>query len=76
MIQAIFNSLTWKLLVDAISALIGRIGWKIIVERLITRWVVAGLRKLASMTTNKLMKETVEEIVNQLLKDGLKKARE
>ncbi len=76
MIQAIFNSLTWKLLVDAISALIGRIGWKIIVERLITRLVVAGLRKLASMTTNKLMKETVEEIVNQLLKDGLKKARE
>ncbi|MCD8522568.1 MAG: hypothetical protein LRY66_06035 [Saccharospirillaceae bacterium] len=76
MIQAIFNSLTWKLLVDAISALIGRIGWKIIVERLITRLVVAGLRKLASMTTNTLMKETVEEIVNQLLKDGLKKARE
>ena len=76
MIQAIFNSLTWKLLVDAISALIGRIGWKIIVERLITRLVVAGLRKLASMTTNKLMKETVEEIVNQLLKDGLKKALE
>lgn len=76
MIQMILKSLTVKLFKDALSALLGRIAWNILVERLVTRIVVAGLRKLQSMTTNRLVKQTVDDILNQLQADGLKKANE
>lgn len=76
MISMILKSLTLKLFKDALSALLGRIKWGIIVERLVTRIVVAGLRKLQNMTSNRLVKQTVDDFLNQLQADGLKKANE
>ncbi|WP_221800520.1 hypothetical protein [Oceanobacter mangrovi] len=76
MITKLLGTLTWKLFADAISALIGRIGWQIIIERMVTRIVVAGLRQLESMTSNRLVTETVDDIIKQLQADGLKKANE
>ena len=76
MIKTILKSLTLKLLKDAFSAVLGRISWRVIGERLATRLVVALLRKLQSMTSNRLVKETVDDFLNQLQADGLKKANE
>lgn len=76
MIEMLLKSLTLKLFKDAVSALLGRIAWKILVERLVTRMVVAGLRKLQSMSSNRLVKQTVDDFLNQLQADGLKKANE
>lgn len=76
MIEVILKSLTLKLFQDAFSALLGRIGWRIIVERLVTRIVVAGLNKLVAMTSNQLIQQTVDDMIKQLKQDGLKKADE
>lgn len=76
MIKALLSGITWKLIADAFAALLGRIDWPIIIERLVTRVVVAGLDKLASMNTNRLLTETVADFKNQLQADGLKKANE
>ncbi len=70
------TGLSWKLVLDVLSALLGRIAWPIILERLFTRMAVSLLDKLAAMSTNRLTKETVADFKAQLLKDGLKKAVE
>ncbi|GEM_PF-1919755 len=70
------TGLSWKLVLDAISAVLGRIAWPIILERLFTRIAVATLNKLAAMKSNRLSQQTVDDIKAQLLKDGLKKAVE
>ena len=51
---------------ETIMAMVGKIAFKAILERAITRAVTSGLRKLAGMTTNTLAKSTVEDIIDSL----------
>lgn len=52
--------------------LIGKVNWGVIVERTATRLVIAGLDKIASLTTNTVTKEMVNDIKNQLSNRKLK----
>ena len=70
------TSILWKIIVDAVLALVGRIGWKIIVERAVTRSALALLDWLASMSTNQLTKEFVQDIRDELTGVGLPKAQD
>lgn len=76
MLKALISSITWKLIQDAAAAVLGRIKWGIILERLFTRLAMAFLRKLADMSSNKLLHETLDDFARQLEADGLKKAGE
>ncbi|HBA34849.1 MAG TPA: hypothetical protein DCZ12_12010, partial [Gammaproteobacteria bacterium] len=68
--------LTIKLAIDTFLAIAGRIAWPIIIERFVTRLVVAGLEYLASKNTNTLATETARDIRAELVKSGLPKAIE
>ena len=52
--------------VDALQATIRKVDWAVVIERLVSRAVVMGLRKLERMTTNKLVKDTVDNMIEQL----------
>lgn len=72
-ISALFSLVTGNIpaliggfVVDALQATIRKVDWSVVIERLVSRAVVLGLRKLERMTTNKLIKETVDNIVEQL----------
>lgn len=54
------------LVVDTLQATIRKVDWAVVIERLVSRVVVMGLRKLERMTTNKLLKDTVDNIIEQL----------
>jgi hypothetical protein len=54
------------LLKEILLAMIAKVGWRIVAERFITRVVVWGLQKLASMTTNAVATETVQDILQSL----------
>ncbi|MGE4501967.1 MAG: hypothetical protein AB7D03_03755 [Thiomicrospira sp.] len=69
-------NLLLNLLKETLLAMLLKIGWRVVIERFITRAVIGGLRKLASMTTNTLATETVEDIVVQLQGKKLKIADE
>lgn len=69
-------NLILNLLKESLLAMVFRIGWRVVIERFLTRAVIGGLRKLASMTTNTLASETVEDIVAQLQGKRLKVADE
>ena len=65
-----------NMLKDALLALFMKIEWKVVIERATTRFVVRGLHRLARLSTNSLLTETVDDIVNQLQSKGLAKARQ
>jgi hypothetical protein len=74
--KSIFGALTWKLVADALSAVIGRIGWTVVLERLLTRTLVALLRWIKELSTNDVVDDTVDDIVKQLEGKRLAKASE
>ena len=63
-----------NLVKDAVLALVMKIQWKIVVERVTSRLVVRGLHRLASLSSNSLMMETVDDLVSQIESKGLPKA--
>ena len=64
-------SVAWKLFKEAGLALIRKLPWTVLVERFLSRITVAGLRKLAKLTTNTLDDETVEDVIRSLKRPDL-----
>lgn len=69
-------SIILTLLKESLLALFFRIGWKVVVERALTRVVISSARKLAKLTTNNVDDAVVEDIVKSLQKKKLKVADE
>lgn len=67
----LLKTVVFKLLKEALFSLFGRLPWAVLVERLVSRVAIAGLRKLASMTTNTLDDETVEDVIKSLRRPDL-----
>lgn len=74
--KSLFSAFTWQLITDALSAVLRRIKWTVVLERLITRAIISGLRWLEKMDTNDVLGETVELIANMLEEKRLVKAKE
>jgi len=60
-----------KLLKETLQTLLLRVGWKIVVERFITRVVIWGLEELEKKQTNTVTKETLNDILASLKGKGL-----
>ncbi|EGR3300034.1 hypothetical protein CGH87_05175 [Vibrio parahaemolyticus] len=61
-----------KTLLEVLKGLFFQIGWSIILERFATRTVVWGLETLKGLTSNDVMQETVDDIINALQGKRLK----
>jgi len=70
------TSIIYMIFKEALLSLIGKIGWKIIGERLSTRLVVYGLNKLKNLSTNSVVDSTVDDIIKMLKGKGLKALEE
>jgi hypothetical protein len=57
---------------EMLLSLIGRVAWQAIFERASTRLVIFSLRKLESYSTNQVVDDTVNDIINSLRGKGLK----
>lgn len=64
------NFLT-KLLFESLMALVARIAWGEVVERLLMRVIKASLRRLAARTTNTVDDKFVEDMIASLEKRSL-----
>lgn len=61
-----------KTLLEVVKGLFFQIGWKIILERFATRLVVWGLETLKGLSTNDVLQETVDDIIEALQGKRLK----
>ncbi|EGQ8192699.1 hypothetical protein AB0533_001624 [Vibrio parahaemolyticus] len=61
-----------KTLLEVLKGLFFQIGWSIILERFATRLVVWGLETLKGLSTNDVLQETVDDIINALQGKRLK----
>ncbi|WP_274023249.1 hypothetical protein [Vibrio parahaemolyticus] len=61
-----------KTLLEVLKGLFFQIGWKIVLERFATRLVVWGLETLKGLSTNDVLQETVDDIINALQGKRLK----
>lgn len=75
-LRGLVGGLTWKLIADIISAVVGRINWTVVLERLLTRLLVSVLRWIKELSTNDVFDETVDDIISQLKEKRLAKADE
>lgn len=62
----------FTILKETFFALIAKIAFKTVAERFATRLVIYGLDKLKDYSTNEVVDETVEDIINQLKGKSLK----
>ena len=67
----LLNTLLVKLTQEALLSLLGKLPWAAIIERLLSRLVVNGLRALAKRTTNTIDDATVEDVISQLKRTEL-----
>ncbi len=74
--KSLMSAITGQLIADTARAVLGRIQWPVVLERLLTRAVIAGLRWLARISTNTVVDETVELIATMLEEKKLVKAKE
>lgn len=75
-IRSLLGGLTWKLAGDVTAAVLGRIRWTVVLERLLTRMLVATLRWIKELSTNDVVDETVDDVIEQLKDKRLAKADE
>ncbi|HHE0568839.1 TPA: hypothetical protein ACN31N_000889 [Vibrio parahaemolyticus] len=61
-----------KTLLEVLKGLFFQIGWSIILERFATRLVVWGLETLKGLSSNDVLQETVDDIINALQGKRLK----
>jgi hypothetical protein len=57
---------------EMLLSLIGRVAWQAIFERASTRLVIFSLKRLESYSTNQVVDDTVNDIINSLKGKGLK----
>ena len=65
-------NIAFVLLKEILLSMVAKVAFKAVAERFATRLVVYGLEKLESYSTNYVVKDTVNDIKNQLIGKGLK----
>jgi hypothetical protein len=65
------TSIALTALWEVIKSLFGKLPWGVMTERFIARTTILGMDKLASMTTNSLVREQVEIIKNDWRSKGI-----
>lgn len=66
------NTIVFNLFKETFLSLAGKLAFRVLAERFATRLVIYGLDKLRSYSTNDLVDETVQDIMNQLKGKRLK----
>lgn len=64
-----------SLLWETLFAILGRVAWKVVIERLLTRLINGALDWVAGLSSNTVTKKTVADIKEHLNENGLKKAK-
>lgn len=74
---SVFNSskILWLLFYETLKAILLQLPWRIVLERFLTRLVVALLKWLKSLSSNLVVDETIKDILYALRKKGLPQAK-
>ena len=65
-------SILFTLLKEVFLSLVAKVAFKVVLERFSTRLVIYGLEKLKNYSSNEVVDETVQDVINQLKGKGLK----
>ena len=66
------TSIFYMIIKEMVLSMVGKIGWKIVGERMATRLVVYGLKKLESLSSNTVTTGLVSDILDSLQGKKLK----
>ena len=66
------TTIAYSLLREDFLSLVGKLAFRVLAERFMTRLVVYGLEKLRGYSTNEVVEETVTDIISQLKGKKLK----
>jgi ribonuclease HII len=65
-------NILFTMLKEIFLSLVAKVAFKTVLERFSTRLVIYGLEKLKGYSTNEVVDETVQDVINQLKGKGLK----
>lgn len=60
-----------SLIKEVLLAMVAKVGWRIVAERFLSRLVVWGLETLMKMSTNTVVRETLNDVLLSLSGKGL-----
>ena len=66
------TTIAYSLLRETFLSLVGKLAFRVLAERFMTRLVVYGLEKLRGYTTNEVVEGTIQDILAQLKGKKLK----
>lgn len=66
------TTIMFNLLKEAFLSLVGKIAFRVLAERFMTRLVIYSLQKLKDYSTNDVVDKTVQDIIDQLKGKRLK----
>ncbi len=66
---------TGLLIAEIVQALFMKIAWPVVLERFLTRVLVGVLKWLRDLSTNKIVQETLDDVLKSLREKGLKEAK-
>ena len=66
------TTILFNLLKETFLSLVAKIAFRTVAERFMTRLVIYGLNKLKDYSTNEVVDETVQDIIDQLKGKRLK----
>ena len=66
------TTIAYSLLRETFLSLAGKLAFRVLAERFMTRLVIYGLEKLRSYSTNEVVEGTVQDIISQLKGKKLK----
>ena len=66
------TTIAYSLLREVFLSLVGKLAFRVLAERFMTRLIIYGLEKLRSYSTNEVVEETVTDIISQLKGKKLK----
>lgn len=67
--------ITLTLVLEIVKAIFFRITWRVVLERFLTRVLIEALKRLKTLSSNRIVDETVDSILLQLRGDGLLMAK-
>jgi len=66
------TNIMYNLLKETFLSLVGKLAFRVLAERFMTRLVIYGLNKLRQQSTNEVIEETVQDVLSQLKGKKLK----
>lgn len=73
-VKDFLGKIVLNMVLDTLKAMVLKLDWKIVIERVLSRIIVVALKWVKGLSTNEVSEEVADSIMSQMRDKGLVKA--